>query len=159
MADSVLEKCKSTILPLLTELRFLYPLFLLGLIWKCITMYLSSWLRSSWPTLNCQRRLILIVVLCWFWRSVTFIHASWALPYVSDHTALYSCMIKHLNYSSWLLNLNLTYETLDWGRKLLVDFNARKIQLFLFVFLLIFWYDGTAILFKIRLGLWHCLRC
>ena len=41
-------------------------------------------------------------------------------------------MIRHLNCGSnknWLLNLNLNYETPDWGRKWLVDFNARKIQL------------------------------
>ena len=31
------------------------------------------------------------------------------------------------------MNLNLIYETLDWGRKWLVDFNARKTQLGLFV--------------------------
>ena len=40
-------------------------------------------------------------------------------------------MIRHLNCGSnknWLLNLNLNYATLDWGRKWLVDFNARKIQ-------------------------------
>ena len=30
------------------------------------------------------------------------------------------------------MNLNLTCETLDWHRKWLVDFNARKIQLVLF---------------------------
>ena len=30
---------------------------------------------------------------------------------------------------SWLLNLNLIYETLDWGRKWLVDFNAGNTQL------------------------------
>ena len=30
---------------------------------------------------------------------------------------------------SWLLNLNLIYETLDWGRKWLVDTNAGKAQL------------------------------
>ena len=39
-------------------------------------------------------------------------------------------VIRHLisgdNYN-WLLNLNLIYE--DWGRKWLVDFNARKTQL------------------------------
>ena len=33
---------------------------------------------------------------------------------------------------NWLLNLNLIYETLDWGKKWLVDFNARKSQLVLF---------------------------
>ena len=30
---------------------------------------------------------------------------------------------------TWLLNLNLIYETLDWGRKWLVDFNAGNTQL------------------------------
>ena len=41
-------------------------------------------------------------------------------------------VIKHLicgNNLNWLLNLNLTYQTLDWGKKWLVDFNARKTQL------------------------------
>ena len=41
-------------------------------------------------------------------------------------------VIKHLicgNNLNWLLKLNLIYETLDWGRKWLVDFNARKTQL------------------------------
>ena len=33
---------------------------------------------------------------------------------------------------NWLLNLNLIYETLDWGRKWLVDFSAGKTQLVLF---------------------------
>ena len=39
-------------------------------------------------------------------------------------------VIRHLicgNNCNWLLNL--TYITLDWGRKLLVDFNAGKTQL------------------------------
>ena len=41
-------------------------------------------------------------------------------------------VIRHLicgNNLNWLLNLNLIYETLDWGKKWLVDFNARKTQL------------------------------
>ena len=33
------------------------------------------------------------------------------------------------NNLNWLPNLNLIYETLDWGKKWLVDFNAGKIQL------------------------------
>ena len=33
---------------------------------------------------------------------------------------------------SWLLNLNLIYKRLDWGKKCLVDFNAGKTQLVLF---------------------------
>ena len=39
---------------------------------------------------------------------------------------------RHLicdNNLNWLLNLNLIYETLDWGNKWLVDFNAGKTQL------------------------------
>ena len=36
------------------------------------------------------------------------------------------------NYLNWLLNLNLIYETLDWGLKWLVDFNAMKTQQVLF---------------------------
>ena len=41
-------------------------------------------------------------------------------------------VIRHLicgNNMNWLLNLNLIYETLDWGKKWLVDFNAGKTQL------------------------------
>ena len=44
-------------------------------------------------------------------------------------------MIRHLicgNNLNWSLNLNLIYETLDWGKKWLVDFNAGKTQLVLF---------------------------
>ena len=36
------------------------------------------------------------------------------------------------NNLNWLLNLNLIYETVDRGKKWLVDFNARKTQLVLF---------------------------
>ena len=42
------------------------------------------------------------------------------------------CVISHLicdNNLNWFPNLNLIYETLDWGKKLLVDFNAGKSQL------------------------------
>ena len=41
-------------------------------------------------------------------------------------------VIGHLicgNNLKWLLNLNLIYETLDWGKKWLVDFNAGKTRL------------------------------
>ena len=41
-------------------------------------------------------------------------------------------MIKHLicsNSLNWLLNSNLIYETQDWGKKWLVDFNAGKTRL------------------------------
>ena len=44
-------------------------------------------------------------------------------------------VIRHLvcsNNLNWLLNLNLICETLDWGKKWFVDFNAGKTQLFLF---------------------------
>ena len=33
------------------------------------------------------------------------------------------------NNLNWILNLNLIFETLDWGKKWLVDFNAGKTQL------------------------------
>ena len=33
------------------------------------------------------------------------------------------------NNLNWLLNLSLIFETLDWGKKGLVDFNAGKTQL------------------------------
>ena len=38
-------------------------------------------------------------------------------------------VIRHLicgNRQNWLLNLNLIWKALDWGRKWLVDFNAAK---------------------------------
>ena len=41
-------------------------------------------------------------------------------------------VIRHMvcgNNLNWLLNLSLIYETLDWSRKWLVDFNAGKTQL------------------------------
>ena len=41
-------------------------------------------------------------------------------------------VIRHLicgNNWNWLVNLNMIYETLDWGRKWLVDFNAEKTHL------------------------------
>ena len=41
-------------------------------------------------------------------------------------------VIRHLicgNNLNWLLNLSLICETLDWGKKWLVDFNAGKTQL------------------------------
>ena len=44
-------------------------------------------------------------------------------------------VIGHLicgNNLNWLLNLNLIYKTLDWGKKWLVDFNAGKTELVLF---------------------------
>ena len=44
-------------------------------------------------------------------------------------------VIRHLicvNNLNLLLNLNLIYETLDWGKKSLVDFKVRKTQLGLF---------------------------
>ena len=44
-------------------------------------------------------------------------------------------VIRHLigdNNLHWLLNLNLIYKTLDWGKKWLVDFSAGKTQLVLF---------------------------
>ena len=44
-------------------------------------------------------------------------------------------VIRHLvcgNNLDWLLKLNLINETLDWGRKWLVDFSAGKTQLVLF---------------------------
>ena len=43
--------------------------------------------------------------------------------------------MRHLicvNNLNWLLNCNLIYKTLDWGKEWLVDFNAGKTQLVLF---------------------------
>ena len=50
----------------------------------------------------------------------------------ADNTTVYSKWIRHLicgNNLNWLLNLNLIYETLDWGKKWLVDFIAGETQL------------------------------
>ena len=44
-------------------------------------------------------------------------------------------LTRHLicgNSYNWLLNLNLIYKTLEWGKKWLVDFTAGKTQLVLF---------------------------
>ena len=44
-------------------------------------------------------------------------------------------VIKHLicgNNLNWLLILHLIYETLDWGKKWLIDFSAGKTQLISF---------------------------
>ena len=41
-------------------------------------------------------------------------------------------VIRHLicaNNQNWLPNLNLIYETLDWDRKWLIYFSARRTQL------------------------------
>ena len=54
-------------------------------------------------------------------------------------------VIRHLifgNNLSWLLNVNLTYETLNWHKKWLVDFNAGKTQLVLFT-----WSNNTGSLY------------
>ena len=51
-------------------------------------------------------------------------------------------MIRHLicgNNLNWLLNLNLIYDTVDWGRKWLVDINAGKTWLVLFD-----WFNNTG---------------
>ena len=54
----------------------------------------------------------------------------------TDNTTLYLTVIRHLicgnNNLNWLLNLNLFCETLDWGKKWLVDFNAGRYQLISF---------------------------
>ena len=48
-----------------------------------------------------------------------------------DNTTLYLTVICGSNMN-WLLNLNLFCKTLDWGKKLLVDFSAGGTQLILF---------------------------
>ena len=51
-------------------------------------------------------------------------------------------VVRHLicgNKYNWVLKLNLIYETLDWGRKWLVDLNFEKIQLVLFD-----WFTNTG---------------
>ena len=43
-----------------------------------------------------------------------------------------SSVTRHLicgNNLNWLVNLNLIYEKLDWGKKWLVDFSAWETQL------------------------------
>ena len=55
----------------------------------------------------------------------------WSIPFIVLSMLLYS-VIRHLicgNNLNWLLNLILIYETLDLGKKWLVDFNAGKTQL------------------------------
>ena len=52
----------------------------------------------------------------------------------ADDTTLYSKCDRASDLWQQLelaLNLNLIYETLDWGKKWLVDFSARKTQLVL----------------------------
>ena len=70
-------------------------------------------------------------------------------------------MIRHLicgNNLNWLLNLILIYETLGWGSKWLVNFNARKTHLVSFdrltTLLLLMW-KWTGLFLKKN----HPLRC
>ena len=70
-------------------------------------------------------------------------------------------VIRHLicgNNLNWLLNLNLIYKTLDWGKKWLVGFNAGKTQLVLFD-----WSNKTGSIDVKMEGLFlrknHVLRC
>ena len=70
-------------------------------------------------------------------------------------------VIRHLicgNNQNWLLNLNLIYQTLDWGRTWLVDFIAGKTQLVSFD-----WSDNTGAIDVEMMSLFlrknHILRC
>ena len=57
------------------------------------------------------------------------------LPYMLMILLSILIVIRHLicgNNLNWLLNSNLIYETLDWGKKWLVDFSAGKTDLALF---------------------------
>ena len=57
------------------------------------------------------------------------------LPYMLMILLSILIVIRHLIYGNnlnWLLNSNLIYETLDWGKKWLVDFSAGKTDLALF---------------------------
>ena len=50
----------------------------------------------------------------------------------ADDTIVYSKCDQDLicgNKLNWLLNLNLIYQTLNWGKKWLFDFNVGKTQL------------------------------
>ena len=49
-----------------------------------------------------------------------------------------SHLICGINWN-WLLDLNLIHETLDWGRKWIVDFNAGKTQVVSFD-----WFNNTS---------------
>ena len=60
--------------------------------------------------------------------SVILLSMLMKLPFILSVTRHLICG----NSLNWLLNLNLIYETLDWGKKWLVDFNAGKSQLVLF---------------------------
>ena len=70
-------------------------------------------------------------------------------------------VIRHLicgNNQNWLLNLNLIYQTLDWGRTWLIDFIAGKTQLVSFD-----WSDNTGAIDVEMMSLFlrknHILRC
>ena len=50
----------------------------------------------------------------------------------ADVTTFYSKWIRHLicgHNLNWPLNLNLIYETLEWGKKWFFDFSAGETQL------------------------------
>ena len=55
----------------------------------------------------------------------------WCIAILVDDATLYSKWsgINCGNILNWLLDLNRIYETLDWGKKWLLDFNAGKTQL------------------------------
>ena len=63
---------------------------------------------------------------------MTFLMLSVILPSMLMILVSTLSVIRHLicgNNWNWLLNLNLIYETVDWSKKWLVDFNAGKTQL------------------------------
>ena len=66
---------------------------------------------------------------------MTFLMLSVILLYMLMIVLSVLSMIWHLTCSNnlnWLLNSNLIYETLDWSKKWLVDFNAGKTQMISF---------------------------
>ena len=79
----------------------------------------------------------------------------------ADDTTLYSQCDQAFdlcNNKNWLLNLNLNYEALNWGRKWLVGFNTGKTELVLFD-----QSDNTCVIYVKMMGLFlrknHLLRC
>ena len=80
--------------------------------------------------------------------------------YADDATLYSKCdqAFDLCNNENWLLNLNLNYETLNWGRKWPVDFNTGKTELVLFD-----QSNNTGVIYVKMMGLFlwknHLLRC
>ena len=102
------------------------------LIWLAIFQFESLRLIFVWKLLFLVQQVFFCIVLC----SQNCVEACFIKRYASAVRYFgWFVEIRHLicgNNYSWMLNLNLIYEKLDWDRKWLVDFNAGKTQLVLF---------------------------